>query len=122
MAAYSFKKRFVPAIQAGTKGHTIRSDRKDGRVPKIGEKLHLFCGMRTKGCFRILPNAPPCKRVERIFINVTPIGKTVVIDGHLLDKDEKERLAQADGFSDFAEMMAFWEGRLPFAGNIIHWR
>ena len=121
MAAYSFQRRFVEPIQAGTKAHTIRGDRKDGRVPKVGEPLYLFCGMRTKGCFRILPEAPPCTRVERISIYYAH-GPCVFVEAGELDKTECERLAVADGFDSFAEMMTFWEGRLPFTGNIIHWR
>lgn len=124
MAAYNFKKRFVPKIQDGTKGHTIRADRADGRIPKIGEPLYLFCGMRTKNCFRILPDAPPCKKIERISITVAP--PMVIIDGHVLDSDERERLAVADGFDSFRDMIKFWNDEhgasYRFTGNIIHWR
>jgi hypothetical protein len=140
MAAYSFKKQFVDPIRAGIKHHTIRADRKDGRVPKIGEPLSLYCGMRTKGCFKILSDNPPCRRVERIVIRECGrCGGTgeiacssthyescpaieVIVAGQRLAKDECEQLARADGFPDFSRMMKFWEGRLPFEGNIIHWR
>lgn len=47
---------------------------------------------------------------------------SIVIDGNILAMDECETLAQADGFDSFAEMMQFWDGRLPFAGQIIHWK
>lgn len=128
MAAYSFKKQFVDPIRAGTKKHTIRADRKDGRVPKIGEPLALYCGMRTKGCFKILDDNPPCTAVQRIHISTyramsaSWAGNLVFVDGVQLDPDECEQLARCDGFSDFAMMMTFWDGRLPFTGNIIHWR
>ena len=46
----------------------------------------------------------------------------VAVDGLGLECDEKEALARRDGFRDFAEMMAFWKGRLPFIGHIIHWK
>lgn len=39
-----------------------------------------------------------------------------------LDVNEVEALARRDGFADFAEMMTFWSGRLPFYGHIFHWR
>lgn len=125
MAAYSFKKQFVAPIQAGTKRHTIRGDRKDGRVPKVGERLYLFCGMRTKGCFKILDTPPNCQRVQRIHISDDFDGAVlpkVTVDGDVLDRGECECLAQADGFPDFITMMRFWRGNLPFDGNIIHWK
>jgi hypothetical protein len=40
----------------------------------------------------------------------------------LLTPEEVELFAIRDGFAGFAEMMAFWRGRLPFVGYIIHWR
>jgi hypothetical protein len=46
----------------------------------------------------------------------------VVVDGVGLECDEKEALAYADGFKSFSAMMAFWEGNLPFIGQIIHWK
>lgn len=54
--------------------------------------------------------------------------KRVFVDSVELSDDEKRALAWRDGFrsydefSAFAEMMVFWEGRLPFEGHIIHWR
>lgn len=127
MAAYNFKSQFVEPIRDGTKHHTIRADRKDGRVPAIGELLALYCGMRTKGCFKILDENPPCTRVQRISIRLKTMPECQLIyvvldDGELLDSSEAEQLARCDGFPDFKTMMKFWEGRLPFTGNIIHWR
>jgi hypothetical protein len=125
MAAYSFNRQFVAPIQAGTKRHTIRGDRKDGRIPRKGEPLYLFCGMRTKNCFRILPTPPLCKRVQRIHISDDFDGAVlpkVTVDDEVLDRSECEMLAQADGFPNFIAMMRFWRGNLPFDGNIIHWK
>jgi hypothetical protein len=39
-----------------------------------------------------------------------------------LDAAEREQLARRDGFESFAEMMAFWDGKLPWYGHIFHWR
>jgi hypothetical protein len=124
----NFKKQFVEPIRLGTKHHTIRGDRKDGYVPKPGEPLYLYCGARTKHCFKILEQPPPCRLVQRIHISTYKMigtcwaGNMVFVDGVQLAPDESEQLARCDGFPDFMTMMAFWEGRLPFTGNIIHWR
>jgi hypothetical protein len=119
----NFKKQFVEPIRQGTKHHTIRGDRKDGYVPKPGEPLYLYCGARTKHCFKILEDPPPCTKVQRIEIYELAMGgHGIKLDGQALMFDEAAQLARCDGFKSFKEMMAFWEGRLPFTGNIIHWR
>lgn len=123
MGLYNFQKRFVPFVESGSKTHTIRAERKI--APKVGETLHLYTGLRQKGARLIM--RVPCTRVERIDISLIGNGKVkwlidVSIDGVPLDFTEKQQLAQRDGFKDFADMMTFWEGRLPFAGHIIHWK
>ena len=118
MPALNFKEQFIEPIQSGRKNHTIRADRK---VPiKRGNRLYLYCGMRHAGAFRILPEPVTCSRVEAIEINARTSG-IVVVGGVLLDYTERTRLAVADGFRCWDEMLAFWEGRLPFTGSIIHW-
>lgn len=119
MAAYSFKQQFVPFILDGRKTHTIRALRKNGWVEKPGNTLHLYTGLRTKNTKLLM--RVPCVKVEEIVITDTPLRR-VAIEGHLLDTDEEEALAKRDGFADFADMMTFWEGRLPFKGHIIHWK
>lgn len=128
MPAFNFKNQFVEPIRAGTKNHTIRADQKDGTPrAKVGDLLHHYCGMRTKGCFRIVP-AVTCTKVERITIDDLgscdgiPYGRLIRVDENQLSHDECEQLARADGFLNLAAMMAFWDGRLPFKGSIIHWR
>jgi hypothetical protein len=119
MPLLNFKKRFVEPMRAGTKAHTIRGYRKDGRDPKPGEPLYCYCGARTKYCFKVFDKPPICTRT--IPIRIFKSLGIVMVDGAVLSSDEREMLAIADGFSDFREMFSFWEGRLPFDGIIIHW-
>ena len=117
MPALNFKRRFVEPIQQRRKRHTIRANRK---VPiRPGDELYLYCGMRTKECFPILEGPQQCTKVD--VINIEENG-SVAINCNWLAPDERERLAEADGFENFTEMMLFWTGRLPFTGSIIHWR
>lgn len=119
MPLLNFMSQFVEPIRESRKRHTIRADRK---IPvKVGDKLYLYCGLRHKGAYRILPEPVTCTRVDRISIYYAH-GPCVFIDAVELDKAECERLAVADGFDNFTEMMAFWDGRLPFTGQIIHWK
>ncbi|MFQ5647525.1 MAG: hypothetical protein ACE5GM_11395 [bacterium] len=47
---FGFKKQCVPFIESGRKVSTIREDRKDGRVPRPGDTLRLYTGLRSKSC------------------------------------------------------------------------
>jgi hypothetical protein len=47
---------------------------------------------------------------------------SVYLQGKRLSPSECDALAKHDGFDSFTEMMRFWEGRLPFAGQVYHWR
>jgi hypothetical protein len=115
MGLYNFKSQFVPKILAGEKTHTIRAVRANPDKP--GNTLHLYTGLRHKGA-QLLMRAQ-CSKVEAI--EISPEGD-ILIDGTELGEDEIEQLARRDGFESHAEMMRFWEGRLPFTGHIIHWR
>ena len=122
MGLYNFQARFVPFILSGRKTHTIRAVR--AHPDKPGNTLHLYTGLRTKKA-RLLMRVP-CVKVEEIAITSDAIFSTgtvfIEIDGVILSPDEKEQLARRDGFKDFEEMLAFWNGRLPFLGHIIHWK
>lgn len=127
-----FKRRFAQFVREGSKCHTIREDAGDRW--KVGVIVDAFVDPRQKTMERLIPKTP-CVRTERIQIlplqNRTPDFKERVeirVDGHVLSADEMESLAFRDGFrspdfpSHLAEMMEFWEGRLPFTGKLIHWR
>lgn len=122
MGLYNFHARFVPFILDGRKTHTIRGTRAFQDV--VGSTMHLYTGLRTKRA-KLLMRAP-CVRVEDIEFETEKRGLDrivrVYINGQELTLDEREGLARRDGFPNFAEMMKFWKGRLPFTGHIIHWR
>lgn len=122
MGLYNFKAQFVPFILSGEKTHTIRGTRSNPDKP--GNTLHLYTGLRHKGAKLLM--RVPCVKVEEIEIdacghqcNCDPF---VSIDGIELTESERESLAKRDGFEDFDTMLDFWAGRLPFKGQIIHWR
>lgn len=113
-----FKERFEAAILARRKRHTIRAKRK--RRPRVGETCHCYVNLRQKSA-RLLGRWP-CVKIQDIVIEKRGGYWTdVFIDGVALDRNECAAFAQSDGFENFEEMMKFWEGRLPFEGDIIHW-
>lgn len=122
MGLYGFKERFVPFILSGEKTHTIRAIRVHPDRP--GNTLHLYTGLRTKKAKLLM--RVECVKIEEIVIDrfglIPDRGRTVIrIDDLDLDLSEMKALAQRDGFPNLGEMMKFWQGRLPFRGNIIHW-
>lgn len=118
MGLYNFQARFVPFIERGEKTHTIRAKRK--YPDKVGNILHLYTGLRHKNA-RLLMRAR-CVMVEEIeILDLPDWGPVVRIDGAELDCGEAEQLAVRDGFPSFKEMLKFWEGRLPFKGDVVHW-
>lgn len=114
----NFQKRFTARIESGDKTHTIRAKRK--RAPKVGDICHCYTGLRQKGA-RLLGRWR-CVKVEEITIfRRSRYVFEIRIDSAMLSGDEREALAIRDGFESFGDMMRFWEGRLPFFGDIIHW-
>lgn len=119
MGLYNFQPRFVPFIESGEKTHTIRSYRAHSDGP--GDTCHLYTGLRRRGA-RLLMRVP-CVKIEGIEIAPSParLDVEVYVNMLRLDRSEKDALAKRDGFADFADMVTFWNGRLPFTGQIIHW-
>lgn len=116
MGIYNFHKRFVPMILAGEKTHTIRAPRKHPDKP--GKMCHLYTGLRQEGARLLMRRR--CVKIEEITIaDLRP--PIIYINGEALSHSEEEAFARRDGFKDFADMLAFWNGRLPFEGHVIHW-
>lgn len=125
MVAYSFKKQFVGDIQSGRKRQTVRAHRK--RHARPGEDLQLFCGMRKKGCFKIIQD-PICSSVQDISIwiesDLPSRVAGIEIAGFELCEDRMDGFARSDGFADLYEFGRFWAlthraGR--FEGVVVHW-
>ena len=127
MPSLSFRKQFRQPIVEKRKMHTIRAKRKVAIKP--GDTLYLFTGMRTVNCERIFVDYRGfviCTRVEDVEIGADKVlgalTPWIKVAGQLLDSSEREALAKADGFQDWPQMVRFWEGQLPFVGDIIHWK
>lgn len=133
MVALSFKGQFEAPIKAGTKRQTIRAGRK--RPPRAGERLQLYCGMRTKHCRKIVPD-PLCTEVCLVRIVVDPEHPELIADINvdgipLLLPRVIERFAIADGFAASTGCTArramgnFWmrhHGPGEFIGLLIRWQ
>lgn len=123
MVAYSFKEQFAESILLGTKGGTIRADRR--RHARPGEELQLYTGMRTQHCRLIMRST--CQDVERItlFFGGEP---AIALGARAIYYDKVDHFARFDGFADWPAMERFWRSnhKLPaeceWSGWHIRWR
>lgn len=134
MVAYSFKRQFQEPIQTGAKMQTVRGFR--ARHARPGEPIQLYCGMRTRACFKLIPD-PICTEVREVMIKVSrckcglALISRIEIDGRSLDYKSIIEFAKADGFEssyhgNTAEqrMADFWlehHGPGTFQGVLIKW-
>lgn len=130
-----FKRQFAPFVKNGTKTHTIRAERKDGKRAKPGEGLHCYVDPRQKTME--LLGRWVCVRVETIFITTrfnSKIPLEISIDGEFLGADEANAFLWRDGFRGPAPkgitlpaMYAaarHWKKELKkgaFNGTVTHW-
>lgn len=142
MVALSFKRRFVEPIRVGLmrdeylialapfypKRQTIRAERKDGRRPKEGETLQLYCGMRTRQCFLIGKARCLFSCDITLLFDDDPEMEGVVSPGFGLAQwgyNSLDAFAQGDGFKDWQELKSFWAAEHPtireFVGVITFW-
>ena len=126
-----FKLRFRTPIENGSKIHTIRNTPK--RMPKIGEQLHMYTGLRTKNCM-LITKEHTLKSIQKITIDFIYVGyknthiPIIYIDSlsaPIICISYKATFYINDGFKDEADFVSFWN--LPkkedatFEGYLFHW-
>ncbi len=124
MPALNFQQQFAPLVESGEKRQTVRAYRKDGRNPKVGDRLYLYTGLRTKQCRKL--GEAIAKSVEVIGIDEPMFCEDespIEIVPLVLLPREAHDLAIRDGFSDLDEMLSFFDKThgLPFKGLLIRW-
>lgn len=122
MAAYNFQKQFVPLIESGGKQSTIRQRRKNGYLPREGDVLRLYQGMRTKACKLIREVA--VARVSPIVVNARLGCAEVILNGSRLNDGEIYEMAKSDGFKNIRAFAEFFEEKYGPTLNayLIEWR
>ena len=114
MPALNFQKRFAADVESGKKCQTIRAARK--RPFKVGDRLFLYIGMRTKGCRKL--KEAVCTGAKPVLLD----RGLFVVDGEKCN--DRQAAAEADGFDDYDHMCVWFEGNhgpLPFEGVLIEW-
>ena len=123
-----FKKRFTPVIKDGSKIHTMRNTPK--RMPKIGETMYMYSGLRTSNCC-LITKEHTLKYIQKIRV-VFHWAKPekfhypmIYINNRLLDHIEQNAFYISDGFKDEEDFLSFWnlkkEIEVEFNGYLFHW-
>ena len=127
MPALSFKTQFIPLIESGEKRQTIRARK---RPIKVGERLYLYTGMRTKNCRKIAELI--CTKTHNFLISKYQVDlyPRAWIDGELICSEHLKELAIRDGFKEVEDFTQFFLTSpkaqtescvTSFSGQIIKW-
>lgn len=123
MVAYSFQKRFITPIRAGTKSQTIRAIGKRRHV-RPGEALQIYYGMRTKHCEKIIEDQVCCHVMPIKIYNGPRYINQIFVLGLPMPTDLFDGFAVKDGFENAEDMHDFWmrsHGEGMFHGLLIGW-
>jgi len=114
MVAFNFSPEFADAVASGAKRQTIRQTKR----AKVGDRLQLYTGQRTKQCRKLIEPDPVCTVVD--YCAVRPDYLTLG-DVRLHPRDIDE-FARADGFADYAAMVAWFKAKYgsPFFIGYVH--
>lgn len=120
MTAFSFKLKFSPKILAGTKRSTIRSKQRC----KVGDKMQLYTGQRTKACKKLMDAV--CIGTSKIRISSDGIWKRSQTKGDCRPTSPlgfMPFLHEQEGFQNAQEFVDFFrrEYGLPFVGYLHVW-
>ncbi|MET3924556.1 hypothetical protein [Devosia sp. 2618] len=115
MVAFNFQPQFAAAIESGAKRQTIRRSAR----AKVGDRLQLYTGQRTKACRKLVDPDPICTMAH--YIALRPDGITF---GNASLFPSADEFARQDGFKDYADMHAWFTERYEtayFVGVVIGW-
>jgi hypothetical protein len=108
-----FDEAFAPLIVAGTKIHTIRAGQR-WQAGTIAQ-FYVRAGQPDQ---REFWEPRPVVAVQSIELNTSGLR----VDSRPLGPAELLKLAQADGFSTAAALLAYFAAKpLPFHGQLVHW-
>jgi hypothetical protein len=124
--ALSFSPQFAALVESGEKRQTIRAPRK--RPIRVGERVYLYTGMRTKKCRKLGEGIVESVELIRLDRRGSSVGHEAPHPtrgpGIWLTQRAEHRLAVADGFFGREAMLDWFDETrgLPFEGVLIRWR
>lgn len=105
-----FKERFAEPIQLGSKVFTLRKRRKI--MPKIGETLHMYSGLRTSKS-KLISKKETLRSTQKTWVKIMfrdkkAISLKICVDGRALNVLELKAFVRFDGFRDVEDFCSFW--------------
>lgn len=121
MIIKTFKPRFADLVESGSKLQTCRPTPR--RMPKAGDKISLrqWTGLPYRSKQRVLRESTV---VGWRKMTIHPASSMINLDGYTLGFDEMLTFAQADGFADHWDMLAWFTeqyGSDKWEGIVIYW-
>lgn len=117
MVAFNFAPEFADAVASGEKRQTIRQTKRG----KVGDRVQLYTGQRTKACRKLVDPDPVLEVVD--YVGIRPDYLTVGdVRKHPADIDA---FARQDGFENYRAMVAWFEkkyGSPYFYGYVHRWK
>jgi len=120
MRVILFSSQFAPMVESGAKTQTIRKSARCRPGDTLSLRRWLSGPYRSKQ--ELLRNAT-CHSISAVCIGLNLDQRGISRGGIELTTEERERFAQADGFSSLSQMLE-WFGKvhgLPFTGVVITW-
>lgn len=105
-----FKKRFRDPILIGTKVFTMRTRRK--KMPKIGEQLHMYTGLRTKHT-EVITKKEKLFAMQNVRLTIklqynVLFDIRIWVDRRELSQQEIDQFVVFDGFRDRRDFAEYW--------------
>lgn len=116
MVALNFAPQFADDVERRTKTQSIRQTRR----AKVGDRLQLYTGQRTKHCRKLSAEDPVCTCVDYVAIRKS----SLTVGDVTQHPRDREAFARADGFTDYAAMHAWFSNRYghdTFVGWLHRW-
>lgn len=120
---FNFRSEFAVLVGCGKKLQTVRATRKDNKVPRPGDRITAYTGLRTSKALKIYDSTiVDCFPVQIDFDDARPF----VVNGVRLHKGEADAFARLDGFPHATAMLE-WFGKTHgpegcFEGFCVQWR
>lgn len=124
MIVKMFKPRFAELVRSGAKKQTVRPKPKRRPTPGVLISCRMWSGRPYQS-----KQVELCRGVVRSVHDFWFDGVTILIDDPmarkpLMNQEDMEAFARADGFASLSEMADWFKdehGELPFCGIVIKW-
>ncbi|WP_150526259.1 hypothetical protein [Roseibium sediminis] len=121
MVAFNFMAEFAEPVERGKKRQSIRQTQRC----RVGDKIQLYTGQRTKHCRKLSVIDPVCTEVTPIILGNPELTIPIRLGELELSSEQQiTAFAKADGFTSYRDMYVFFRLRYratSFVGFLHKW-